>query len=485
MWALKIRASAAPDRSLWGSFWFEPVGRRADGTARVTPATAMGLPEVYACVRVLAQSLAVMDFQLYEPKVGGGRNKLTKHWLYRLFAKAPNRFQSPFEWRMMLMGHLALRGNAYCQITANGSGEITELLPLHPDRMRLEVLENGSYRYAYTDQAGRQLYFARNEIWHLRGMSSDGYMGMSPIDVARESIGEGLSMQGFSNRFFANDARPGGWLEYPGGFATVDAKNKFRESWQQMQGGANRGKVAVLEKGMKFHEMTLNNQQSQFVESRRDKVTEIARLFGVPPHKIGDLTKSTNNNIEHQSIEFWTDTMLPWSKLWSSSISFYLLGEDSDLTPFFDMSKMMRGDSKARGEYYNSGILAGWLTRNEAREEEGLDPIDGLDAPLRPLNMVDNEKANELIDTPSAEVPPAPPSQPTQTGASARFMSLIKGNAARMARRIVGRKETDAAVLADALAIQPEQAAAWMQARDADLNEDQITAQLIALGETA
>lgn len=486
MWVSKIRAGGA-DRSVFGSFWFTPTGSLASSGARVTPALAMGLTEVYACVRVLAQSFAVMDFQLFLPKAGGGRTKQTNHWLYRLFAKAPNRFQSPFEWRMMLMGHLALRGNAYCQIGANAKGEIVELLPLHPDRMTMQLLESGSYRYVYSDLNGQQIFYTRDEIWHLRGLSDDGYMGMSPIQMARESVAESMAMQSYSSRFFANDTKPGGgWIEYPGGFASSAAKLTFRESWQQMQGGANRGKVAVLEKGMKYHELGLNNKDSQFIEARAAKVTEIARLFGVPPHKIADLSRSTNNNIEHQSIEFWTDTMLPWSKCWASSICFFLLGVDTEFEPIFDMSKMMRGDAASRGTYYNTGIMAGWLTRNEAREEEGLDPIDGLDEPMRPLNMIGQNDGVDVVPDaddapPASDTPPTRPA-PAQEKADARLNAIVKSSAARMAKRIAGGQALSAEVLSDALAIEIMLAQAWLDGVGSLLSdESEIAAALEAL----
>lgn len=456
-------AGDATDRSPSSDFWFKPIWDLAAALGLpVTSNRAMMNPTVWACVNVLAKSFAVMPFVLYQPKEGGGRTKLRKHWLFRLFAKAPNRFQTPFEFRLMLMGHLALRGNAYCQIAENRKGEITELLPLHPDRMTIEMLDNGSYRYRYQDERGRTLYYTRNEIWHLRGLSSDGIMGLSPIEYAREAIGEGLAMQSYASRFFANDAKPGGgWIEVPGSFATQAQKREFRESWQEMQGGANRGKVAVLERGMKFHEIGLNNRDSQFVEARKDKVPELCRIFGVQPHKIGDLTRSTNNNIEHQSIEFWTDTMLPLAELWESSIEFFLLGPDSDLEPEFDMSRMMRGDGASRTAYYQGGIQSGWLMRNEAREAEGYDPIDGLSEPLQPLNM---GNAGGNPDQP----PPRPVKQQgspvddeDEDASAARLDALLHSNASRLARRFAKDGAPDAALIADALAVSPACAEWW------------------------
>ncbi|WP_341313890.1 phage portal protein [Paraburkholderia sp. IMGN_8] len=391
MFLSRIRADGATDRSPWGSFWFAPVGIRTSSGVRVTPASAMTLPDVLACVRVLAESFAIMPFELYKPKASGGRTKERTHWLYKLIEKAPNRFQTPYEWRMMLQGHLALRGNAFCQIIANRLGEITELLPLHPDRMKIELLDNGDYRYRYIDQNGNTITYSRHDIWHLRSLSDDGYMGLSLITLACQAIGEGLSMQDYSTRFFANDAKPGGgWIEYPGGFASREAKQQFRDSWQDLQGGSNRGKVAVLERGMKFHELGLTNKDSQFIEARGAKTTEIARIFRVPPHKIGDLSKATFSNIEQQSIEFWTDTMIPWARLWEYSLCFNLLGPDSDLEPDFDHKPMMRGDGAARATRITQLVQIGVMTRNEGREEEGYDPIAGLDEPLQPLNLAED-----------------------------------------------------------------------------------------------
>lgn len=487
MFITKVRSQAGGDRSPWGDFFFQPIGLRTQSGARVTPATAMGNPDVLACVKVLAESFATMPFELYRPKSSGGRVKVRDHWLYRLINKAPNRFQSPYEWRLMLQGHLVLRGNAFCQITANGKGEIVELLPLHPDRMAIEPLTNGSFRYVYTDQQGKPQIYKRQDIWHLRGLSDDGYMGLSPIALAREAIGEGIAMQSYSSRFFANDAKPGGgWIEYPGQFATTEAKRKFRDGWQDLQGGANRGKVAVLERGMKFHELSLSNKDSQFIEARAWKTAEIARIFRVPPHKIMELSRSTNNNIEHQSIEFWSDTMQPCAGLWESSLSFFLLGPESDLQPDFDHVVMMRGDGKSRAERIARLVLAGVMLRNEGREEEGLDPIDGLDEPMQPANMMTLEQAEKQGGQPAAPTKgPGDEAGATaaRSNAEERLARVLQGNAARMARRLKAGKPVDPAVLAEALGISEDRAAAWKP--DPTDTEEQLTAALIAFGVSA
>lgn len=365
----------------------------------------MRLTAIYACVRILSETMASLPFVLYRTDESGGKVRVTNHWLYRLFARRPNRFQNPFEWREMMQGHLALRGNAYNRIVSNARGEITELVPIHPDRIRIELLPSGEFRYRVTDRDGRESVLPRGEVWHLRGLSSDGLLGMSPIEIARESVGMALAAQDYGARFFANDAKPtGGWIEFPGSFKDAEAKKVFRESYQQAQSGANRGKVLVLENGMKFHEVGVTNRDAQFLELRKFQITDIARLFRVPPHMIGDLDRATFSNIEQQSLEFVMHTMTPWAERWEASIEAELLPDDKGLEVEFDFANLMRGDAASRAGYYQSGIQNGWLTRNEARLAENLNPLEGLDEPLRPLNMTEESDAEETEDEP-AELP--------------------------------------------------------------------------------
>lgn len=514
MWLSKIRADSV-DRSAYGSFWFEPVGRLSGSGARVTAVTSMALPAVFACVRVLAESMAILPFRLLRPSADGKTSeRITDHWLVRLFTLAPNRFQSPFEFIEMLEGHLALRGNAFCQITLDGRGGIAELLPLHPDRMKMEFLPNGAYRYAYNLPGGQVVRYAPSEIWHLRGLSGDGYMGMSPVEVSREAVGQGLAMQDYASRLFANDARPaGGWIEFPGKFADAAAKQVFRDSWMRLQGGSNKGKMAVLDQGMKYHEVGLNNKDSQFIEARGMNRSDIASIFRIPPHKIGDLSNATFSNIEQQAIEFWQDTMMPWTCRWESSIRSQLLGaEDADLVPDFDMRRLMRADSTARGLYYQSGIQSGWLLRSDARAEEGLEWVEGLDKPLMPLNMATIDADGETEPLPASpnaappgadpeDAPPAkgPPAPSKKTPAKAdRLGLMLLANAQRLGRRATKQladgkvpaevfDATFAALVAESLAVDPAAAEDFclgMAARGAG-SEHELVDALVSLGSQA
>ena len=430
---------------------------------------------------------AIMPFMLYAPKDGGGSTRQKTHWLYRLIAKAPNRFQTPYEWRLMLQGHLALRGNAYNQIITNPRGEIVELIPIHPDRVKVEVLTTGEYRYRVTDRAGTEMILPRGAVWHLRGLSSDGLMGMSPIELARESLGMALAAQDYGARFFANDAKPtGGWIEFPGSFKDAEAKKVFRESYQQAQSGSNRGKVLVLENGMKFHEVGVTNKDAQFLELRKFQITDIARLFRVPPHMIADLDRATFSNIEQQSLEFVMHTMTPWAERWEASIGSELLLDGDDLEVEFDFANLMRGDAASRSAYYQSGIQNGWLTRNEARVAENLNPLEGLDEPLRPLNMVEEGDAEEAEPTDAGADSEMEPQEPVDEQARARLRAVLTSAAERWARRISRSgaiDEKEIGLIAEALAVPVADAERWAQEQDGrDLSEPDLRQSLIQLG---
>ena len=410
-WLSSFKANS--DRSPWSGFWFEPVGVQTMAGMRVTADNALQLSAVFACVRIISSQFASLPFVLYRTRRDGGKKRVTDHPLYPLLARRPNPYQNAFEWREMLAGHLVLRGNAFNQIVSNRQGEITALVPLHPDRVTIDLLPNGDYRYKYTTMTGSEQIFPRGQIWHLRGLSLDGIIGLSPIALARNAIGGAMAAQNYGSRFFANDAKPlSGYVEYPGSFKDKMAREQFRESLQESQTGANRGKIAVFEFGMKYHQLGLTNEDAQFLETRKFQVNDIARWFGVPPHKIGDLERSTNNNIEQQAQEFVQECLGPMAERWEASIEAELLFDDDGLEAEFLFSQLLRGDSQARAQYYNLGINGGWLTRNEARLSENLNPLPGLDRPLRPLNMAEEQNdGSDPTQPPASDNPdnPVPP----------------------------------------------------------------------------
>ena len=474
MFSSLFRAGADEDRSPWGDFWFQPVAMHTASGARVSSDTAMRLTAVYRAVNLLSQTMASLPFCLYRVDVDGNRVEVTDHWLYRLIAQRPNDTQNPFEWREMMQAHQELRGAGYNQIVSNARGEVTALLPIHPDSIKPQRLASGGYRYIVKQDDGSELPVARSEIFCVRGLSLDGVSGINPIAYAREALGVSLSAQDYGARFFANDARPSaGWVEYPGGFKDDAARRVYRESLQAGMGGQNRGKMAVFEGGTKYHEpAAVNLKDLQFLEARQFGISEIARLFGVPQHMLGDLSKSAFSNIEQQSLEFVKYTMAARAERWEAALEFSLLPEDEKLEIEFDFDNLERGDMKTRAEFYGKGVLDGWLTRNEARRRENLNPIDGLDEPLRPLNMVEEgEDPAEAAAEQGSNNAPAP-------AFDARLLAVLRSNAARMARRIASGTRS-AAVLADAMAVPLDTAQSWLDALPLNSSVAEITEKLI------
>src|SRR6266404_6959490 len=256
----------AYDRSPWGNFYFEPIPYRG-GLSNLSGDVALQLIAVYACVRVIAETIAALPFVLYREAADGAKTAVRDHWLYMLM-KRPNRFQSGFAFREMLSGHCALRGNAFAVMSGNSNGVVTEMIPLHPDRIGIEMLSDTTWRYWIRNRDGSRTPVPQGQMFHLRGLSPDGVLGYNPIALARKTIATGIAAQDYGMRFFQNDARPGGWIEHPTNFKDDEARRQWRERWQSQQTGENRGKVAVLEYGLKFHEVGMHNDDAQFIDTR-------------------------------------------------------------------------------------------------------------------------------------------------------------------------------------------------------------------------
>lgn len=384
------------NRSPVDDFWFQPIISTTTGV-RVSPERAMMLSTVYACIKVLAETVAQLPFILYERLDNEGKGRARKQPLYRTLGVRPNKWQTSFEWREMMQAHAALRGNGYSEIIYSANGRILQLIPLHPDRVKLRLLSDTNFYYDYTEKNGHTRRINRGQMFHLRGLSFDGFNGISPIEYERESIGEAIAAQEYGARFFQNDATPRGWVEHPGKFKDDDARNNWIRQWKAARTGANRHSTAVLERGMKYHEVGVTNKDIQFLETRKYKDVDIARIFRISPHKIGILDKSSFNNIEHLGLEFVTDTMMPWFRRWEQAVSRDLIVDEDRYFAEFLVDSLLRGDMKSRSEMYTASITSGWLTRNEVRKKENMNPIDGLDKPLEQLNMAPAGERNQAI----------------------------------------------------------------------------------------
>ncbi len=360
---------------------------------------ALQTSAVYACVKILAETVASLPLHLFKKGKGGKSEMAEQHPLFSCLYEMPNDEMTSFEFREMMMTSLLLWGNAYAR-KIRKNGHVTELWYLKPQLMTVERdTQTGKIKYTYSDDITNQTYeYKPEQIFHVKGLSLDGVTGLSPISQAREAVGLSLATEEYGAKFFGNGARPGGVLEHPG---ILKDPEKLRESWNKVyQGTRNSHKVAVLEEGMKYHTIGIAPEDAQFLETRKYQVNEICRIFRVPPHLVGDLERATFSNIEHQSIEFVQHTIRPWLVRWEQAISRSLLDEKERLLYFsrFNVDGLMRGDYKSRMEGYAIGRQNGWLSANDIRHLEDLPPIpkeQGGDAYLVNGNMTAVSKENK------------------------------------------------------------------------------------------
>lgn len=370
-----------PQNRTPGSSYAFFLGGSTSGKA-VTERSAMQMTAVYSCVRILAEAIAGLPLHLYRYTPDGSKVKAVDHPLYLLLHDEPNPEMSSFVFRETLMTHLLLWGNAYAQIIRNGKGEVVALYPLMPNRMSVDRDEHGQLYYTYTrasDEAktmtGTTVLLPPSDVLHIPGLGFDGLVGYSPIAMAKNAIGLAIATEEYGAKFFANGAAPSGVLEHPG---TIKDPSRVREAWMSQFGGsANSGKVAVLEEGMKYTPISISPEQAQFLETRKFQINEIARIFRVPPHMVGDLEKSSFSNIEQQSLEFVKYTLDPWVIRWEQSIQRALLRPEEKKRYFakFNVEGLLRGDYQSRMNGYAVARQNGWMSANDIRELENLDRI--------------------------------------------------------------------------------------------------------------
>ena len=403
-----FRSRDKPQNRTAGSGYAFYFGGTTSGKA-VTERSAMQMTAVYSCVRILAEAVAGLPLHLYRYKEDGGKEKALDHPLYLLLHDEPNPEMSSFVFRETLMTHLLLCGNAYAQIIRNGKGEVIALYPLMPNRMVVDRDIHGQLYYQYTRSTeeaptmkGVTVNLPPSDVLHIPGLGFDGLVGYSPIAMAKNAIGMAIACEEYGAKFFANGAAPGGVLEHPG---TIKDPQRVRESWQSTFGGSgNSNKIAVLEEGMKYTPIGISPEQAQFLETRKFQINEIARIFRVPPHMVGDLEKSSFSNIEQQSLEFVKYTLEPWLVRWEQSIQRTLFSPEEKKRYFakFNVEGLLRGDYASRMSGYATARQNGWMSANDIRELENLDRIpteDGGDLYLINGNMLPLGNAGAFADT--------------------------------------------------------------------------------------
>lgn len=402
-------------------------GYNTNAGATVTHETAMAITGFYACIRILAETLAMLPLQFYQ-KEGSRRRSAEDFYLDPILSDEPNPEMTGFEFRETLMGHLAGWGNAFAEIDWDGAGRVRGLWPLPPDRISLRR-ERGQliYRMRFTqpDPEGNTYKdWQAYRIWHLRGLGPNGLVGYSPVALFRQSLGLSQAAEEYGARFFGNGARPGFVLTHPG-VLDGPVHDRLKTSWTDThQGLSNAHRVAILEEGMSVQTIGVPPEDAQFLETRKFQLSEIARIFRIQPHKIGDLEHATFSNIEHMAIEFLTDTMLPWLVRWEASTKRALLLPEerrAGFYPKFNAEGLLRGDTLSRYQAYAVARQWGWLSANDIRAKEEEEPFDGGDVYMMPLNMV---PVNSSTGTSSPE-----PDQRTRTAAAALSSAPISSPA--------------------------------------------------------
>lgn len=361
-------------------------GPLTDAGVVVTPEGALRQTIVFRCVRLLAETISTLPLHVY--RMDGDRPVPAKGFrLYELLHHQPNALMTSTTMIEMMMASCLLRGEAFARVVrSDWDGSVMEIIPIHPDRVTVQVKPGGRELQYLID--GGDLVLHTGEVWHVIAFTLDGIRALTPIALNRNTVGLALAAEAHGAHVFAQAARPSGVLVHPGKMKP-DAKQRLADSWQKSFSGQGVGRVAVLEEGMEWKPLTMTSEDAQYIQTRQFQAREIALMFGVPPHKVGDLGRATWANIEHQNIEWVQDTLRAWVKKFEATARRDLLlpSERDNYKIEFSLDGLLRGDTKTRYESYSVAIQSGLMSPNEARRLENLPPYEGGDEFIRPLNM--------------------------------------------------------------------------------------------------
>jgi HK97 family phage portal protein len=373
-------------------YWANYSAIRSGGTS---PARAESVSAVYACVSAISETIATLPLVLYRRESDDGRERAKNHPLYKVLHDSPNSNQTALEFREQMQAAVLLKGNAYAEIIRGYDGQVRELLPLHPDRVNVLVLENGRLGYEYTDTKGRVRRLLQDEVFHLRHRTENGATGVSPIAAAREVVELALAERDHGNSTFRNGTKLSGLLKFPAKLNS-DQRERIREGWQsQYGGGANAGKTAILEEGVDYQAVSMTLEDAEWIASRQFSVEEVCRLFRVPPTIVGDLRHGNYSNSVEMSRQFVVLSLRRHLTMWEQAISRCLLTEAGRRTYFAEHSVegLLRGDSLNRAQFYHHAISDGWMDADEVRQLENL--------PKKELNA----NSNQTTQAPDPQAP--------------------------------------------------------------------------------
>lgn len=350
------------------------AGKTRSGQS-VTPESALRVAAVYSCVRVLSETLSALPLQL-NMRAGRNRTEAVDHPLNNLIGLLPNEEVTSFDFRSQNMASLLLQGKAFNQVVRDRGGRVAELWPLMPDKCHLDRAKSNGKLVLVVD--GEPQAWPMSKVWRIAGLTTNGIDGLTPIGMARETIGSAMAMEHYSAAIYGNGAKPGGVLEMPGKLSK-EGQERLLESWNSTHGGVdNASKVALLQEGMKWQQISMSAEDAQFIESRKYNRSEVAGLFGVPPHMIGDLENATFSNIEHQGLQMVIYSLMPWICRYEQSIARDLLlpSERPLYYAKFNVNALLRGDSQARAKFYESMNRMGAYSPNDVRKLEDENPVE-------------------------------------------------------------------------------------------------------------
>jgi HK97 family phage portal protein len=352
--------------------WYSPILPDADA------GSSERLTAVEACVRVLGDAVASLPLKIYRA-TGADKDEARDIPLWTVLHDAPNSRQTSFDWRRETMRAVLLQGNAYSQIQRDENSDVVALWPLSPSRVTPLLAPDGTKYFRVQGKDG-QVYLSGADVLHIHGhLATDGVTGLSAIQTCRNALRLTASAEGYAAEFFENNAEPGGVMEVPGSL-NEDQFKRINAEWKARHGKGKRQGVAILEGGMTYKPISVNHTDLQFLELRNFQVSEICRIFGVPNHLINDLSRATFSNIEQQSLEFLTHSLRPWLVNFEQEMARVLLLGESDLSIEFSVGGFLRGDAAARSAMYVAGIQNGWLSANDVRKLENLNPVTGGDS---------------------------------------------------------------------------------------------------------
>ncbi len=386
-------------------------GTRSSTGHRITTDSAMRAGAVFACVKVISEDIAAMPLNIYRLLEPRGKVRAPEHRLYKILHSRPNHYQTSMQFREMMQMFLLLRGNAYA-LKTTVRGQLDELLPFHPDHVTPRLLPGLRMQYEVQPPLGGppQIYDS-SDILHIVGLSANGFTGLSVIEYAKNAIGMAEAQEGFGAEAFRDGGVNRVALKHPKEL-TQGAADRLRNSWIDIYGGPGRyAKPAVLEEGMDVVKIGLSAADMQFLDGRKFQLEDIARFFRVTPQKIGDLSRATNNNVEQMSLDHVTSTLLPWCVRWEEKLEAELMDRPADSKFFIKhvIDAHLRGDPVKRHQTYASGRQWGYYSANDVRELEDLNPIEGGDSYMVPLNTRDADEP-----APGAEPDPMTASETTQ-----------------------------------------------------------------------